>query len=461
MKYHIVILDDERLVCNSLRRILEEANREVLTFTEPEEAEAHILKTQPDLLLLDYKLGAINGIDFLKKIKEDAPGLKVIMITAHGSIDTAVEAMRLGAFDFIQKNQEPDVVRFTVQRALESIKLHKEVEELREVYRRDQNMPEIICQSPRMRELLKISREIAQTDSTVLISGETGTGKNLLALYLHLHSPRFNQPFVPVNCAAIPRELLESELFGYEKGAFTGANQKGKKGLLEQANGGTLFLDEIGDMSLDLQGKLLHILESSQFMRLGAVAPTRVDVRFITATNADLEERVAEGRFRMDLYYRLNVAQLHLPPLRERREDILPLAKHFIEQFNHRFEKEVNRISPEAENYLLNYDWPGNIRELCNRIERVMLLKKGNTLTLEDLLPNGKTSAAQSADRQAAFNIHLTPGNGTNLLKEAQNQLIQQALTLTNGNRSRAAKLLGIPRTSLSFYLGKMKDSED
>lgn len=461
MKYQIVILDDERLVCNSLRRILDEDNREISTFTSPEEAESYLLQERPDLLLLDYKLGSTNGIDFLKKIREDLPDLKTIMITAHGSIDTAVEAMRLGAFDFIQKNQEPDVVRFTVQRALEAVKLHKEVEELREIYRRDQNMPEIISQSAAMRELLEVSREIARTDSTVLISGETGTGKNLLALHLHLNSSRFNQPFIAVNCTAIPHELLESELFGYEKGAFTGANQKGKKGLLEQANGGTLFLDEIGDMSLDLQGKLLHILENNQFMRLGAVAPTRVDVRFITATNADLEEKVAEGRFRMDLYYRLNVARLHLPPLRERREDILPLTKHFIEQYNQRFDKAVNRISPEAENYLLNYQWPGNIRELCNRVERAMLLKKGDTLTLEDLLPNGKQSPKQVADRQSAFNIHLTPGNGANLLKEAQKQLIQQALALTNGNRSKAARLLGIPRTSLTFYLGKMEETDD
>ncbi|HHM23883.1 MAG TPA: sigma-54-dependent Fis family transcriptional regulator [Bacteroidetes bacterium] len=457
MKFNIMIIDDEQTVCNSLRRILEKENREIVTFTDPQAALSHLEEAPVDLVLLDYRLESMSGLDVLRQIKEEYPELPVIMVTAYGTIDVAVEAMRNGAFDFIQKNQEPEFVRFTVQRALETTRLRKEVEELRDRYRQDRYTPPIIAASRSMKELLKITKEFARTDSTVLITGETGTGKNLLALYLHLHSPRFNGPFITVNCAAIPHTLIESELFGYEKGAFTGADRKGKKGLLEQANGGTLFLDEIGDLSLDLQGKLLHILESNEFYRVGAVAPTKVDVRFVTATNADLHELVKQNRFRSDLFYRLNVAALHIPPLRERRDDILPLAKHFIRLFNERFGKAVTGLTPEAEQYLLQYTWPGNVRELCNRLERAMLLKKGTILGLEDLLQPAGAGHQAAPSQDTPFMLKLSPAPGRNLLKEGQQQLIRQALELTGGNRSRAAKLLGIPRTSLNFYLSKME----
>jgi len=410
-----------------------------------------------DLVLLDYRLNEGSGLHFLEELKDRFPEIQVIMITAFGNIEVAVKAMKLGAFDFIQKNAEPDFIRFTVKRALDNLRLKKEVEELRIACQQNSNVPRIISFSPSMQQSLEMARAFAKTDTTVLIQGETGTGKNLIGQYIHLNSPRFNQPFITINCAAIPHELMESELFGYEKGAFTGASQKGKKGLIEQANGGTLFLDEISELSIDLQSKLLHVLETNEYYRIGAEQPTSVDVRFLAATNINLQEKVEQNQFRIDLFYRLNVATIHIPPLRDRREDILPLAKHFIEEFNQRYNKKVVHISPEVLHFLENSTWKGNIRELRNVIEGAILLKKGDTLELKDFtgIQNITSGLDNSANLEGRFHISLNPDENTNLLHQAQKQLIERALSLSNHNRTRAAKLLGIPRTSLNFYIQK------
>ncbi|GAB4377329.1 MAG: sigma-54 dependent transcriptional regulator [Calditrichia bacterium] len=460
MKFQLLIIDDEQLVCNSTGRILEDPEIEVYTATTFEAAQEILKQIHIDLILLDYKLGGVDGLTVLRNIKENYPETAVIMVTAFGNIEIAVEAMKIGAYDFIQKKEEPTFIRFTVKRALDNLRLKKEVEELRRAFQENQKLPQIISQSPKMKELLARAEEYSKSDSTILLTGETGTGKNLLARYIHLKSSRFDAPFIFINCAAIPRELIESELFGYERGAFTGAYQKGKKGLIEQAHRGTLFLDEIGELNLDLQSKLLHVLEHNEFFRVGSVNSTRVNVRFIASTNSDLQEKVKQKKFRMDLFYRLNVANLTIPPLRERKEDILPMAKYFIAEFNTKFNKSVHTLTPEVEAFLLSAPWPGNVRELRNFIERAMLLKKDSVLRIEDFKGpdfNGTASPTGAFDSPNLFSFSLNPRNGENVLHTAQRHLILQALQITNQNRSQAAKLLGIPRTTLNFYLQKFK----
>lgn len=451
MKFNILILDDEQVVCNSMKRILQNEEWLVLTANTYNESSDILDRKNIDLLLLDYKLDDTNGIDVLKDIREKYPSLAVIMITAYGSIDIAVEAMKLGAYDFIQKKVEPDFIRYTVKRALDNLRLKKEVDELKAAYRENIKMPEIVSESPQMKSVLSLANEYARSDSTVLITGETGTGKSLLAEYIHRTSDRFNKPFIPLNCPAIPAELIESELFGYESGAFTGARQRGKKGLIEQADGGTLFLDEISELSLGIQSKLLQVLEKNAFFPVGAVEPRKVNVRFIAATNADLNRKVEEKEFRMDLFYRLNVAILNIHPLRDRKEDIIPLSKYFINEFNKKFNKSVNRLDGEVELMLTSLYWQGNIRELRNLIERAMLLKKDNTLRLGDFtVPFNKFQKTHKSKDSYDLNFRLNFKDNGNILHEAQKLVIMQTLELTNNNISNAAKLLGLPRTSLN-----------
>ncbi|NOX37921.1 MAG: sigma-54-dependent Fis family transcriptional regulator [Calditrichaeota bacterium] len=457
MRFNILILDDEELVCKSLKRLIQDDEKQVFIATNVEAAEAMLRKHPIDLLLLDYKLDGIDGLHVLEDFLEKFPRLMVIMITAYGSVETAVKAMKLGAYDFIQKKEQPAFIRFTIERALDNLRLKKEVEELQAAFQEERQLPQIISACPAMKQVLEMAREFAQTDTTILITGETGTGKNLIAQYIHYNSPRFDKPFVSLNCGAIPAQLMESELFGYEKGAFTGADQKGKIGLLERADGGTLFLDEISELSLDLQTKLLHVLETREFYRVGGLQPIRVDVRFIAATNADLRQRVEAKQFRLDLYYRLNVATLRIPPLRERKEDILPLTKYFIEQFNQKFHKQVTGITEAAEHFLLSAPWQGNVRELRNYIERAMLLKKGTVIDLKDFWGAGAPDDKWTAD--AGLTLNLIPEPGKNLFHEAQRQLIEKALELVEGNISRAARLLGIPRTTLNYYLQRFRIS--
>ena len=452
MQFKILILDDEPMVCNSIRRVLESTDKVVLISHNIDEAYEIFANENIDLLLLDYKLGERDGLSILKDIREKYPDLSVIMITAYGNIDIAVKAIKLGAYDFLQKRVDPDFIRLNVQRALDNLRLKKEVEQLKESFFSNKHLPKIIANSPKMKSIISMADEFAKSDSTILINGETGTGKSLVAEYIHRQSLRFSKRFIAINCSAIPSELIESELFGYEKGAFTGASKQGKKGLIEEADGGTLFLDEIGDLSLDVQAKLLHVLEKNELLRVGAVKPITVDVRFIAATNADLDEKVKQKTFRIDLFYRLNVAALHIPPLRERKQDILPLAKIFISRFNAKFHKNVQRISPEVESYLSAAYWQGNVRELRNHIERAMLLKKNSELSLKDFisLDDFKKAGHRDSRPAAMFNFTLNPEDNKNLLHEVQKELIEQALILSEQNKSRAAQILGIPRTSLN-----------
>jgi DNA-binding NtrC family response regulator len=454
--FKILILDDEAMVCNSLRRVLADDERKIYMANTGEEAYKILSEHKIDLLLLDYKLKGEDGLTFLKQIYDVYPELLTIMLTAHGNVELAVKAMKHGAYDFIQKKEEPEFIRFNIQRALDNLRLKKEVEELKEHLSTEKNLPKIIAKSKQMKDVLTLAGEFALSDSTILIGGETGTGKSILAEFIHGKSNRFNFPLVQINCSAIPGELIESELFGYERGAFTGARQKGKKGLIEQANNGTLFLDEIGELSLEMQAKLLHILEKKEFLKVGAVEPTKVDVRFIAATNADLEKKAAEKSFRMDLFYRLNIASLEIPPLRERKEDILPLAKVFINAFNEKFNKSVRVISQAAENFLLRSPWLGNVRELRNYIERAMILKQGSELLAGDF--NGSAKMKETANAQsAAFRFELNYESGENLLHTVQKELINSALKITKNNISKTALLLGMPRTSLNSCIQRFQ----
>ena len=451
MKFNILIIDDEKLVCNSIRRLLKDENKEIFIAENVDDARKILRLNFIDLILLDYKLETIDGITVLKEIKEYYPQISVIMLTAFGTIDLAVTAMKHGAYDFIQKEENTVLLRHTVEKALDNHRLRKEVEELKSKNKADSKTPSIISFSKNMSKIMALIKKYSSADSTVLITGETGTGKNLIARHIHSQSSRFNNTFITINCTAIPSELIESELFGYETGAFTGANQKGKNGLIEQANGGTLVLDEIGDMSIDLQTKLLHVIENSEFYRVGGTKVRNINVRFIATTNANLIDLVKEKRFRSDLFYRLNVVNIEVPPLRERQNDIIPLTKLFIEEYNRTFNKTVANISNDLEKFLLAADWPGNIRELKNYIERSVLLSKGSTLFIDDTIKKHLQNLANV--EKATFNLHFDPKDDLNLLHYAQKQLIDKALELTQFNRTKAAKLLGVPRTTLNYYV--------
>ncbi len=461
MQFQVLILDDESMVCNSLKRILESDERKIFIANQPETA-FKILGSNPiDLLLLDYQLGEKDGLEILKDIKAVYADVEIIMITAYGNIEIAVEAMKNGAFDFIQKKEEPSFIRYNVQRALDTLRLKKEVEELKSQIKSESALPKIIANSKTMKSILGLASEFAKSDSIILINGETGTGKSLIAEHIHHLSNRFNGSFVSINCSAIPSELIESELFGYEKGAFTGAHQKGKKGLIEQANNGTLFLDEIGELNLDMQTKLLHVLEKNSIIRLGAVEPIKINVRFIAATNSILSEKVNNKTFRMDLFYRLNVASFTVPPLRERKEDIMALAKSFVDMFNKKFNKRVIKFSPEIESFLITKEWYGNVRELRNYIERAMLLKKGDELQLNDFDEITKNRVGQKIDGDINnIKIKLDTGSQKNLLHEAQKEVILYALKSSNNNISQAAQMLGIPRTSLNSCIQRFNISK-
>lgn len=458
MKFNTLILDDEHLVCKSMQRILLSEENTVQIATSYVDAQKILAETDIDLLLLDYKLKETDGLTVLKDVRVHYPQLTVIMLTAYATVDLAVEAMKLGAFDFIQKEQSPEVIRYGVLRALDRLRLRKEVEDLRIKTRDDATLPDIISVSSEMQSVLHLAKEFGQTDATVLVTGETGTGKNLLAKYIHYSSLRFNQAFVHVNCAAIPGELIESELFGYEKGSFTGARRDGKRGLVEQANGGTLLLDEIGELNIDLQTKLLHVLENGEFFRIGGIKPVKIDVRFVACSNAVLPDLIKANKFRSDLFYRLNVAHIHIPALRERRMDILPLAKFFMTQFNEVFNKNIQSMEEKTESYLLSSAWPGNIRELRNYIERGILLAKNNQLELQNMICNQDTNGLASDEESATFTLRLSPQPDVNLLHAAQDQLIEQALDLMDQNRTAAARMLGVPRTSLTHYIKRARE---
>jgi len=449
-KVKIVVVDDEHLIRWSLEQNLKKQGYDVLTAGNGEDALKIIRDEQPDLVLLDIQLPGISGMQVLEKVKEFDEEIIVIMVTAHGGLETAVNAMRMGAHDYINKPFNLDEMSIVIKKALETSDLRRELARRRSEHKK-QGPPEIIGCGKHMQNILGMMEKIAKSDaSTVLIQGESGTGKELVAKWIHYSSARADKPFVAINCAAVPATLLESELFGHEKGAFTDAKST-KKGLFELADGGTVFLDEIGDMEMGMQAKLLRFLEDRTFRRIGGSKVFSVDVRIVSATNKELLKAIEEKTFRNDLYYRLQVIPIYLPPLRDRREDILPLASHFIAGFNNEFNKSVNGISKMAEKMIQDYHWPGNIRELKNVIERAIILGNEDTLLLEHLPL--EIIAKSSSTGTPGSNFKLPP-EGVDI-DEVERELIRQALEVSDWNQSKAAKKLNLGIDAFRYRMKK------
>jgi len=463
-KANILVVDDQDSIRHFVSRALEDAGFTVLTAGSVRETRDLIEPGLPDLALLDLKLPDGSGIELLREFKRVQPEMTVIMMTAFGELETAVEAMNAGAFWFVKKPFETDELLALVNRALESQKLWLELRRLRHHAFSDEDY--LHSASPSMQEAYAIAEQVAVGDTTsVLIEGESGTGKEYFANLIHRMSARHDKPFVEINCAAIPSELLESELFGHEKGAFTDARAQ-KQGLMELASGGTLFLDEIGEMNPMLQVKLLRVLERRTFKRVGGTKDISVNLRIISATNQDLERRVREGGFREDLYYRLKVVPLYVPPLRERKEDVIPLSRLFMERFGKQFKKLFREISPAAERVLLDYPWPGNIRELRNLFERTVLLEVGETLEPHHLKLGGRARPASQmsiGQRVDDYLVNAIPQGGIPfeaLIEELERALIERASYATKWNQSRTAELLNLKRDKLRYRM-KLYDLHD
>ncbi|GIK51095.1 MAG: acetoacetate metabolism regulatory protein AtoC [Planctomycetota bacterium] len=444
---NILIVDDERLIRWSLKARLEQDGCIVTEAESGEKALSALESAPPDLVLLDFKLPDTDGLTLLKKIKQADPDILVIMMTGFSTIETAVEAMKQGAYHYLNKPVNLDELALLVAKALETTTLRREVKTLRASQSENFSLDRIIGESPPMKALKDLLRKIAQSpSSTVLVTGESGTGKDLVAKALHHNSSRALGPFMNITCSALPDTLLESELFGHERGAFTDARQQ-KKGLLEQADGGTVFLDEIGEMSPVLQAKLLRFLEDKAFRRVGGSHDIKPSVRVIAATNRELQDEVARGRFREDLFYRLNVLWVKLPPLRERGQDVALLAKHFCESFGREFRKPMRDISQAALDAMERYHWPGNVRELKNALERAVLLAESATLDLADFPQLG---GVKSTVRQS-FRL---PDSGLNF-EQLERELVEQALERCNGNQTKAATLLGMNRDQIRYRIEK------
>jgi DNA-binding NtrC family response regulator len=450
------VVDDEYLIRWTLQQNLEKEGYEVILAETGEEALEKVKEEALDLALLDIKLPGMDGYEVLEKALKIDEGIIPIMITAFDEVEKVVKAMRLGAFDYITKPFDFSKVHLSIQKALETSQLKREVKHLRKEKRNWFGFDHIVAVSQEMGRVLQISEKIAQSEAaTVLIQGESGTGKEVIAHLIHERSKRQNMPFITVNCANFPEQMLENELCGHEKGAFTDAREV-KKGLLEVADGGTLFLDEIGDMGLNLQGKILRLVEQKSFRRIGGLKDIQVDVRIITATNKDLLKLKEEGKFREDLFYRINVASIRLPLLRERPEDILPLTKYFLQKYNEEFHKNVQKISKGVEDFLRNYNWSGNVRELKNVIERAMILGDGDILLMEHLPIEILGQASKQGGVIEGIRI---PPDGISLEK-VEEALVRQALKMTNGNQTRAAKLLDISRDALRYRMQKFELAE-
>ncbi|MCL6638860.1 MAG: sigma-54 dependent transcriptional regulator [Firmicutes bacterium] len=442
----ILVVDDEEHMCWALERAMRQEGYQVFTATRGQQGLDLIREEAPSLMILDLKMPEMDGMEVLKRAKEMQPKLPVIILTAHGTIETAIEAMKMGAADFITKPFDLDELKIVIKKALMISQLVTEVSFLRsELTKR---YGRIIGQSKAIKEVRDLIDRVAISNATVLITGESGTGKEVAAVAIHQGSPRRDQPFVAVNCAALPEHLLESELFGHEKGAFTGAVTR-KLGRFELADKGTIFLDEIAEMPLNMQAKLLRFLQEKTFERVGGTETLRVDVRVIAATNRNIMEAIAKGDFREDLYYRLNVIPIHLPPLRERREDIPLLAEHFLQKFQPTYL--VNRIHPTAMEMLTHYHWPGNIRELQNVIERAAIICQGG-----EIMPDHLPKELQAPQKTAVDTVTVVnfPEGGLSL-EEVEKQLIIKALEKSGGNQTRAAALLGITRSALLYRMQK------
>ncbi len=459
MNAKILIVDDQESILFFLKRTLAEEQYEVLTAENGAKALSLLEKEVPDLVLLDLKLPDRSGLEVLEGIQEVYPDLCVVMMTAFGDVDTAVQAMKAGAFDYVNKPINLEQLLLIIERGLEAGKLHSQLHQLRRRTEIIDPRSEIVpSASPRMLAVYDMIRRIAAGESTtVLIEGESGTGKDVIANLIHQNSPRKDHAFLEINCASLPEELLESELFGHERGAFTDAVQQ-KRGLLELAHRGTLFLDEIGEMSQTIQVKLLRVLEKMSFRRVGGVRDIQVDVRIVSATNRNLKKCVEAGTFREDLYYRLKVIPLHVPPLRERREDVILLAEHFLKLYSRRFHKRFQRISEEAKKLLLGYPWPGNIRELKNMMERIALLEEGEELQPHQVPISGLERSDEDSiiDRIEAILNSVIPEDGIpydQLVEGLEKTLIEKAYHEAQGNQSLTAKLLNINRDKLRYRM--------
>jgi nitrogen regulation protein NR(I) len=471
----VLIVDDDSSMRYSLNRMLEGQGLLVSLAKNGAEALERFAEENPDLVVMDIKMPGQSGLDVLKQIKERDPKALVILMTAFGTTETAIEAMKFGAFDYILKPFDIPQMRGLVERALEVSRMMKKMVSYPDRIEPKVTGEAIVGSSPAMQQIYKMIGQVAPTGVTVLLRGESGTGKELVARALYHHSSRADKPFLPMNCAAIPETLLESELFGHEKGAFTGALTR-RIGKFEQGNGGTLFLDEIGDMTPATQAKILRVLQDQQFERLGGSERITVDVRLIVATNKDLEKAIREGSFRQDLYYRLQVVTLHLPSLRERLEDIPELMRYFLERFASEINPRVREIAPRALEKLMRYRWPGNVRELENAVQRALVIAKGNTLFPEDFVLEGVEPDVAGPKGQVDFEERLQRlmepmfkelaeqakrSPESDLMSALEKILIKRVLQETKGNQVQAAILLGISRNTLRSKIERYRIKKD
>jgi DNA-binding NtrC family response regulator len=435
----ILIIDDEESICDGLSQVLRKEGYLVKAVKEGNDGLTLFGKENFQVVFLDLKLPGLKGMQVLSKIKETSPETPVIIITGYASIESAVEAIKQGAFDYMAKPFSPEELRIITKKALESRKILFENLFLRKELEAKSEFDMVVGKSRAMKEVMDIVNRVSPTETTVLITGESGTGKELIAKEVHKYSLRYKAPFVVVDCGALVETLFESELFGHVKGSFTGAHET-KHGRFEVANGGTIFFDEISNISLNIQAKLLRVIQEREVTRIGSSKPIKVDVRILAATNENLADAVKRGKFREDLFYRLSVVPIHLPPLRERKEDIPLLVEHFLRKYNKKAKKNIETISPQAIKAMREYDWPGNIRELENTIERAVVLSKGNGIDIEDLMYHG-ISASPAL---------LSPlGGNYKTLEEMEKEYIKAVLRTQHGNKSKASRLLGIDRKTL------------
>lgn len=454
MTFNVLIVDDDNLICMSLKKVLTKMGYAVETCMEGGKVLEKIAEFRPDVILLDIYLTSHNGLEILKDLQKEYFHIPVIMITGYSDVKIAVTAMKTGAFDFLLKPIDLEQLQLVLNKCLEHLKLRSEVEKLQSLMKEDEINREFFGRSKAILRLINSVEKLASSgDTTILIEGESGTGKEVIAKYVHQISPRRNNAFITINCAAIPKELAESELFGHEKGAFTGAAQKTKLGKFELAEGGTILLDEIGELSLDLQVKLLRVLQERTFYRLGGEKEISVNVRVLAATNRNLEEEVKKGTFREDLYYRLNVAKITVPPLRERKEDISVLSYCFLKEFETKFNKKIRGIDDIAINFLEQQYWKGNVRELRNTLERAVLMMDGDELKEQHLnfLPSLSKNNIIDDDK---FLMKI-PSKGVSI-DLVLRTLILKTLDITKGNQVKAARILGLSRSKLRYRMEQL-----
>jgi two-component system, NtrC family, response regulator AtoC len=464
----VLIVDDERTLARAMKVFLADHGYEAEVASDAEKALEILDSLRPDVVFADVRLPGMSGIELLRRIREFDPAIAVVIMTAYGSIEGAVEAVKMGAFDYVKKPVDLEEIKLLADRARETSQMKQELSYYRKRAMRDVPFADIVGESPAIRAVLERARQIAALDETppVLITGETGTGKGLVARTIHAIGPRASKPFIEINCTALPGTLMEAELFGYERGAFTDAKES-KLGLFEAAEGGFLFLDEVGDVELALQGKLLRAIEERTVRRVGGIRDRKIDVRILAATNRDLERESQRERFRKDLYFRLAVILLRLPPLRERGEDILLLAEHYLRHFSAKYGRDVRQLEAGTREALRTYPWPGNVRELSHVIERAVLWSTGSTLDVEHLSltgPTGVETAASSLPSPGRSKIPgesvvpvgppALPPQGVDLA-EWEKTLLEQALREAGGNQTKAAQRLGITRDTLRYRLKK------